>query len=210
MINQLDFTSQEMKMVVYSENNNSTFCFKEKTVDGYNGLENTYMTKVHIGADFKNILKSFIGKIKNFRIYSDIISIINRVSFGICLACEIGYYYDEVGNKCVKCFAICLKCLNQNIDSCISCVKGYSLLVKQNFSTFSTGTCVLNCPKSFFKSYPFLNEQSSFKNLLTVDQAYLNKTKYVMFKNIFSSTLQVKNGFLYFVKKNLKFFFFLF
>ena len=41
MVNQLNFPSQKMKIVIYSEKSNLPICFKEKLVTNYNGLEST-------------------------------------------------------------------------------------------------------------------------------------------------------------------------
>ena len=185
-----------MNMAIYREISSSPFCFKEKTVANYSGLESPHMTKVYIGADFNNTLKNFIGKIKNFRIYSDTYSLISRVSFRMCLPCEVGYYYNEVNNKCLKCHSVCLKCLNHRITSCISCIKGFSLLVKQNLDTYSIGICLSNCPKGFKKEYPYLNEQSSFKQLIVVAGRDLNQTSNILIKHILPIPYNIKNGFI--------------
>ena len=184
-------------MVIYNENIKTAFFFGEKTIYNYKGLESPFSTKIYIGADFKNSFEKFIGKIKNFRFYSDNFPLIKRVGFGICLACEVGYFFNEVDNKCVKCYSICLKCLNYDINSCISCRKGFSLLVKKNFTAFFTGVCVSNCPKGFNKSYPHLNEQSSFKHLLNDNGVSLNQNSHIMFKKTLPLPHTVKNGFLY-------------
>ena len=122
---------------------------------------------IFVGGDESNNF-NLIGKLNNFKFYF-ISNLMESLSFGRCIECKKGFFFNSVKKSCDKCYSNCEECSGKYRFNCLQCKNSYYLVPKNNF--LKEGLCMASCPRNSNDVFLWVNQKHKY--ILISDEIYI-------------------------------------